>query len=131
MLAHDQAGRGLTNRFRGHDFISLAVLQHAVLVNAAFMRKGILADNRLIVLNRKPGNGRDIAAGAGDMGRVDRGLIRQAISPHLERHDDFFQRGITGPLAQAIDGAFDLARTALDACQAIGHGQAQIIMAMG
>ena len=28
----------------------------------------------------------------------------------LQRHDDLFERGIAGALAEAVDGAFDLAR---------------------
>ena len=51
MLAHDKIGGALANIFRAHDLIGLGVLQHAILMDAAFMRKGILADNCFIVLD--------------------------------------------------------------------------------
>ena len=95
------------------------------------MGEGVLTDDGLIVLDRKASDGRDIAAGAGDVGAVDAGLEGQTVSPHLQRHDDLFQRRITGPLAKAIDGTFYLARAALNPGQTIGHGQAQIIVTVG
>ena len=48
----------------------------------------------------------------------------------LQRHDDLFERGIAGPLAEAVDRAFDLARAGADGGQRIGDGQAEIVVAM-
>ena len=42
--------------------------------------------------------------------------------------DHFFERAVAGALADAIDGALDLARTGHDGGQAVGHRHAQIIM---
>ena len=53
MLAHDQRSFRDPDRFGSHNFIGLGIFQHAILMDAAFMRKGIPADNRLVVLHRK------------------------------------------------------------------------------
>ena len=56
MLAHDQIGATLPHRLRAHDLIGATVLQHAVLMDTAFMGKGVLADDGLIELYRKAGD---------------------------------------------------------------------------
>ncbi len=38
---------------RGHDLVGLGVLQHPVLVDAALVREGVPADDRLVVLDRE------------------------------------------------------------------------------
>ena len=52
------------------------------------------------------------------------------LLPDLERHDDLFERGIAGALADAVDGALDLARSVLDAGERVGDGQAEIVVAV-
>ena len=52
------------------------------------------------------------------------------ILPRAQRHHYFFQRAIAGPFADAVDRAFNLPGAVLDAGQAVGHGQAQIVVAM-
>ena len=130
MLAQHQCRFGQTNRFRGHDLVGLGVLQHAVLMDAAFMCKGIRPDNRLVGLYIEAGNRRQQARGPHDFGGLDVGLMRQNVGACPQRHDDFFHRRIAGPFADTVDGAFYLARTGADSCQRIGHGQAQIVMAV-
>ena len=39
--------------------------------------------------------------------------------------------GVAGALADAVDGAFHLARTGLNGGEGIGHRQAEIVVAMG
>ena len=50
--------------------------------------------------------------------------------PGAQRHHDFFQRAVAGPLADAVDRAFDLAGARFHRGQAVGHGQAQVVVAM-
>ena len=38
-----------------HDFVGAAILQHAVLVNAGFVRERVAADDRLVGLDRLAG----------------------------------------------------------------------------
>jgi hypothetical protein len=51
------------------------------------------------------------------------------VLPHAHRHDDLFERGVAGPLADAVDRAFDLARAVFDRGQAVGDRQAQVVVA--
>ena len=61
---------------------------------------------------------------------VDAGVVGQHVAAGLDRHDDLLERGVAGPLADAVDRAFDLPRAALDAGQRIGDRQAEIVVAM-
>jgi hypothetical protein len=67
---------------------------------------------------------------ADDLRGIDAGGAGEHVLPGMHRHDDFFQRGIAGALAEAIDGAFDLACPRHHGGEAVGHGQAQVVMAM-
>ena len=50
------------------------------------------------------------------------------VGAGAQGHDDFFQRAVPGPFAQAVDGALDLARAGLHGGQAVGHGHAQVVV---
>ena len=52
------------------------------------------------------------------------------IVPRAERHDDFFERAVARPFADAVDRAFDLARPGFDGGEAVGHGQSEVVVAM-
>ena len=80
MLAHDERGLRHADRFRRHDLVGLGVLQHAVLVDAALMREGVPADDRLVVLHREGGRGRDELRGAGQHGGVDAGVVGEDVA---------------------------------------------------
>ena len=131
VLAHDQVGAPLPHILRAHDLVGLGILEHAVLVNAGLVGKGVLADDGLVVLDRKAGDGRDIPAGAGDVLGLDARLEEQPVAAHLQGHDDFLEGGIAGPLAHAVDRDLDLPGAALHAGQAVGDGQAQVVVAVG
>ena len=45
-------------------------------------------------------------------------------------HDDLFQGAVAGPLADAVDRAFDLAGAAWHGGQAVGDGHAQVVVAV-
>ena len=51
--------------------------------------------------------------------------------PRLERHDDFFERGVARALAEAVDGTFDLARAACDGGKGVGRGHTKVVVAVG
>ena len=53
-----------------------------------------------------------------------------AVVAGLEDHDDLFERAVAGALADAVDGAFDLARAGFDGGERVGDGEAEIVMAM-
>ena len=54
----------------------------------------------------------------------------EVIGARAERHHDFFQRGVAGPFADPVDGAFHLARAVADAGERVGHRQAEIVVAV-
>ena len=47
-----------------------------------------------------------------------------------ERHHDLFQRGVTGPLPDAVDGDLDLPGPDPDPCERVGNGHPKVIVAM-
>ena len=49
----------------------------------------------------------------------------------MQGHDQLFQGGVSGALANAVDGALDLARTGFDGGQRVGYSHAEIVMAVG
>ena len=61
---------------------------------------------------------------------VDADVVGQHVAARLDRHHDLFQRGVAGPLADAVDGAFDLPAAGADAGQRVGHRQAEVVVAV-
>ncbi len=53
------------------------------------------------------------------------------IASGVERHHDLFERRVAGPLADAVDGALDLAGAVLDAGERVGDGQPEVVVAVG
>ena len=58
-------------------------------------------------------------------------LDRQPIGPHAGRHDDLFERGVAGALADAVDRALDLPGAGADGRERVGDGEAEVVVAMG
>ena len=56
--------------------------------------------------------------------------LAEKIAARFEGHDDFLHGGVAGALADAVDGAFDLARPVADGGERIGHRQTEIVVAM-
>ena len=70
-------------------------------------------------------------AGGNEPLRVDAAWsMLVVIAAGSQRHDDFFERAVAGPFADAVDGAFDLAGAVLDGGQAVGDGQAEVVVAV-
>ena len=100
-------------------------------MNAAGVCKGVGAHNGLVGLHGKAGNLTDQAACCHDLLGIDAHFQIKVVFAGFERHDGFFQRAIARTLAQAVDGAFDLARaTDLDAGQRVGYGHTQVVVAV-
>ena len=101
-----------------------------MLVDAALMQEGILADDGLIQRRPLADDIIDRLAGTVNLRRVQTGRSVEDIAPGTHGHDDLFQRRVPGPLTQAVDGAFNLRRAALDACQGVGRGHTQVVVAV-
>ena len=54
---------------------------------------------------------------------IDIAIHRKVLGPGLDSHDYFFQAGVAGPLADAVDGDFYLPGAVVHAGQGIGRSQ--------
>ena len=129
-LAEREAVVAPADRFGAHDLVGFAVFQHAILMNAGFVRKSVGADDRLVRLHRIAGDAGDQFGRRHDLRGVDAGVAFEEILPRAHRHHHFFERSIAGALAESVDSAFDLARAIGDGSQRIGDRKAEIVMAM-
>ena len=107
------------------------MLEHAVLVDAGFVGKGVGTDNGLVRLYRVAGDGGYQFGCRHDLGGLDAGLETEYVSTGLDCHHHFFQRSVAGAFAQAVDGALDLAGAALHGGKAVGHGHAKVVVTVG
>ena len=73
---------------------------------------------------------RQLAADGKELAGVDAGGQTVEVAPGRQRHDHFFQRRVPGAFADAVDGAFDLPRPFAERGQAVGDGQAQVVVAV-
>ena len=78
----------------------------------------------------KPGDRRDQARGLHDFLGDDAVGEADPVGPDPHRHHDLLERTVAGALADAVDGALDLARTGVHRQERVGDGQAQIVVAM-
>ena len=113
-----------------HDLEGVAVLQHAVLVNAGGMPESVGAHDGLIRLHREAGDVAHETARSVYLTGVDVGANVEQVGPRLDGHDDLFERGVAGPLAQSVDAPLDLTRPGLHRRQAVGHGHAEVVVAV-
>ncbi len=116
--------------FSAHDFVGFTVLQHAVLMDAGFVRKGVCANDGLVGLHRVAGHAGHQFGGRHDLRGVDAGVEVENVAAGFNRHDHFFQRGIPGALAQAVNRTFHLACAVQHRRQGVGDGQAQVVVAV-
>mmetsp|Transcript_18112 Transcript_18112/g.51845 ORF Transcript_18112/g.51845 Transcript_18112/m.51845 type:complete len:449 (+) Transcript_18112:778-2124(+) len=142
MLAQDDAGTGLrftthqTDGLRRHDLVRRLVLDHAVLMDSGLVLEGVGPHDGLVGLALHPGVlGHHLGRGR-DVDGIDAAVQLPGVAELLpslegEGHDDLLERGVAGPLADAVDGAFQLPRTIQGAGEGVGGGQPQIVVAVG
>ena len=115
---------------RGHDLVGRLGLEHAVLVDAGGMREGVAADHGLVGLHRHRTHVAHQPARAHELGGVDAAGDIQVIAAHVHDHHDLFEGGVARALADAVDGAFHLARAVPDRGDGIRGGEAQVVVAV-
>ena len=113
-----------------HDLVGRVVPQHAVLVDARLVRKRVLADHGLVARDRHAGDRGEQAARRIQPSRVDTGREAEEPLAGPERHHQLLERAVAGALADAVDRAFDLARTRAHRRQAVGDGHPEVVVAM-
>ena len=89
MLADDQIALGAAHGLRGHDFIRLAVLEHAVLMDARLVRKGIGPHNGFVVGNGLADDHGKQATGRIELLGFDAVLQAVVVPAHAQGHGDF------------------------------------------
>ena len=99
-------------------------------MDAALVREGVPADDRLVVLHREGRHRGNEPRGACQHRGFDAGRERIGVAARLQRHHDLLERRVAGPLADAVDGAFDLPGARLDARDGVGHREAEVVVAM-
>ena len=99
-----------------------------MLVDARLVSERVLTHNRLVPLYLHPGDARHQPTGRKQPAGVHTGVAAEVVASCRHRHHDFFERRVARPLAQAIDRALDLPGTLRDGGQAVGHGQAQVVV---
>src|ERR1039457_6829710 len=93
---HELAGRN-TDGSRIHDFVGRALLEEAILVDAGFVREGVLAYDGLVGLHADADDLGQKLAGRVQLFGLDTGGKGQDIAAHLERHDDLKVKGRISP----------------------------------
>ncbi len=61
---------------------------------------------------------------------INAGIDMEQILAGTNRHDNFFERRVTGPLTQPIDGALYLTGSLGNRRQGVRHSQTQVVVAM-
>ena len=102
-----------------------------MLVDAGFVGERIAADDGLVGLGKDSRHVREQLAGAEQLGGVHAAAERHRVRAHPPRHHDLFQRRVAGALADPVDRALDLTGARFDGGEGVGHGQAQIVVAVG
>ena len=90
LAQHDLVG-GPTHVLGAHDFIGITRLEHAILVNARGVGKGVGPDHRLVGLHHKTRGLADHAAGRHDVAGVNPNVQAEIVASRLDGHDHFFE----------------------------------------
>ena len=106
-----------------HNLVSRYILQHAILMDTAGVCEGILAHDGLVGLHRHVHQRADHTAGGVNLLRIDVCLDTQ-VRMRLEYHCNLFERGVSCPLADAVDGHLHLARSVEHTSHGIGRSHA-------
>jgi hypothetical protein len=103
---------------------------HAVLVDAGLVGEGVGAHDGLAGRDGHAGDVGEQLAALVDLPGVDArlGVVEIPAGPH--GHDDLLQAGVARPLADAVDRALHLGGARLHAGQRVGHGHAQVVVAV-
>ena len=90
VLAEDQLRIRDADRLRGHDFVGQAVLQHAVLMNAGFVRERVASDDGLVRLHRNFGDLLQQLAGGIEVLAGNAGGVRILVGADAHGHHNLF-----------------------------------------
>ena len=130
LAQHQLHVRGQADAFGLHYLVGGTVLEHAVLVDAGSVAEGVFAHDGLVGLDVHARDAADQAAGGVNLGGVHIELDVEQVPAGVQGHNDFLEGGVAGALADAVDAALDLPGAGFDGGQAVGDGQAQVVVAV-
>ena len=116
MFAQDDFHALTPDGFRRVRLVAAAIGQKPADVDPRFVREGKGPDDRLALIDRPAGRRGHQRRELGQAAGVDAGT-NMAREP--QGHDDFFQRRVAGPLAQAVDRDIDAAAPAMTAARVL------------
>mmetsp|Transcript_39877 Transcript_39877/g.66886 ORF Transcript_39877/g.66886 Transcript_39877/m.66886 type:complete len:231 (-) Transcript_39877:840-1532(-) len=126
ILAQDADERGVDDLVRG------LVLEHAVLVDAALVRKRVGAHDGLVrldghagVVHHHAGRGHDVLQG---QARVKPTHV--VLATEIKRDGHLLEGRVARALADAVDGALNLPRARHRARQTVARGQPEVVLAV-
>ena len=99
-------------------------------MNASFVSEGVCADDGFVGSDAGAGDLREQLAGRKYFRKTDAGGNSEMRLADGECYGEFFERSVSGAFADAVDGAFDLARAGSDRGERICDGEAEIVVAM-
>ena len=132
VLAHDDLTTHLSDAGGVDDLVGRTVGQHPVLMDARLVGEGVAPHHGLVVLHRVPRQAGHEPRGAGQLLGAHRGRdAGELIGTDPQRHDDFLERGVPGPLTEPVDAHLDLARPGLHPGEGVRRGQPEVVVAVG
>ena len=99
-------------------------------MDAGLVCESIRAYNRFVGCQRCARNFDQQAARRIELVETYIGVHTESGLPYVQQYDDFFESGIPGALADAVDCQFELTRARLHRGQGIGDAQAKVIVAV-
>ena len=99
-------------------------------MDASFVRECIRTDDCLIALHDHAGQTAQKPACLNQFLVVDVRRDAQKLMACFNRHNDLFQRSISGAFADAVDGAFHLADAVLNRRYGICDRESEVVMTM-
>ena len=101
-----------------------------MLVNARLVAEGIGAHDGLVGLHLQTREVGYETAGPHELRGIDVGGQPDQVAARPDGHHDLLQGGVASPLADAVDSALYLTGPGPDGRQAVGHRQAQVVVAV-
>src|ERR1035438_8958043 len=126
MLAEDKMGFGDANQRWSHDLVAEGVGQHAVLVDAGLVGKGVVAHDSLVWRGPEGDDLPQYLAGGIKYLKIEAVGDAVAVAANVEDGGDLFEGCVAGALPDAVDGAFDLTCAVLNRGEGVGDGEAQV-----
>ena len=109
----------------GERLVVERVLDDAVGVDAALVGEDVGADDALPGRDGARRGGGHVLAELAEAARVQ---AHVDLAEVLERHDDLFEGGVAGALAEAVDGGVHVGGSGLDAGQGVGRRHAEVVV---